>query len=89
MRVTSTKIVTPQLSFVGHSVDSQGIHLLSEKVQVIQDFPLPLTQCKLCEFLGLINAYHRFIPNSAHMLQSLHDLLKHSKDSKQELHCQG
>ena len=32
-----------QLSFLGHNVDSQGIHPLFEKVQVIQDFPLPLS----------------------------------------------
>ena len=60
--------------FLGHEVDSQGIHPLDEKVQVIQEFPLPTTSRKLREFLGLINFYHCFIPHCAHMLQSLHEV---------------
>ena len=48
-------------------------------MQVIREFPLPNTQCKLRRFLGLVNFYHRFIPGGAAILQPLHSLLKHTK----------
>ena len=74
-----------QLNFLGHCVDSQGIHPLPEKVHVIQDFPQPQTQCKLCKFFGLVNFYHRFIPHCAELLQPLHTLLTSVKDSKHNI----
>ena len=52
-----------QLNFLGHKVTVQGIQLLEDKVSVIRDFPQPTSQRKLREFLGLVNFYHRFIPN--------------------------
>ena len=42
------------LNFLGFHVDSQGICPMEDKVQPILDFPLPLTQCKLREFVGLV-----------------------------------
>ena len=53
----------PALDFLGHHVDATGIRPLAVRVQAIRDFPLPSTQRKLCEFLGLINFYRRFIPH--------------------------
>ena len=74
-----------QLNFLGHSVNSQGICPLPEKVQTIQDFPQPKNQRKLREFLGLINFYHRFIPHCAHELQPLHKLLT-LKNTQKDIH---
>ena len=74
-----------QLNFLGHSVNSQGICPLPEKVQAIQDFPQPKNQRKLREFLGLINFYHRFIPHCAHELQPLHKLLT-LKNKQKDIH---
>ena len=68
----------PELDFLGYHLDASGIRPLEERVQVIRDFPLPTTQRKLREFLGLINFYRRFIPHCAAILQSLNDMLKHS-----------
>ncbi len=69
----------PAQGFLGHHVDSTGIRPLEAKVQVIREFPQPSTQCKLREFLGLINFYRRFIPDCAAILHSLSSLLKHTK----------
>ena len=65
----------PELDFLGYHLDASGIRPLEERVQVIRDFPLPTTQRKLREFLGLINFYRRFIPHCAAILQSLNDML--------------
>ena len=70
------------LQFLGHLVDSQGIRPLEEKVQVIHDFPQPVTRHDLRQFLGLINFYHRFIPNGAQLLQPLNNLLSTTSPNK-------
>ena len=54
-------------------------------MKVIQDFPQPTTQRKLREFLGLVNFYHRFVPNCAGILQPLNTLLSGPKDRAQTL----
>jgi cleavage and polyadenylation specificity factor subunit 1 len=63
------------LSFLGHHVSKEGIAPLEEKVKSVKDFPQPNSKRKLREFLGLINFYHRFIPQCAQLLQPLNTLL--------------
>ena len=55
----------PELDFLGHHIDCNGITPLPEKVQAIRDFPQPQTQRQLCQFIGLVNFYHRFLPHCA------------------------
>ena len=52
---------------------------LEEKVQIIQDLPLPSSQRKLLSFLDVVNFYHRFSPNAAIALQLLTELLATGK----------
>lgn len=75
----------PSLDFLGHRVDSSGIRPLDVKVRAIRDFPQPTTQKKLRTFLGLINYYHRFIPNCAMILQPLNALLSHPQNNSKTL----
>ncbi len=58
-----------QLQFLGHSVSTNGISPLQDKVQAISDFPVPTSQRQLREFLGLVNFYHPFIPHCARILR--------------------
>ena len=60
-------------------VSRKGIRPLEEKVQAVHDFPTPSTQRQLREFLGMINFYHRFIPNCAQIVQPLNSLLTPSR----------
>uniref|UniRef100_A0A1X7TYS9 Reverse transcriptase/retrotransposon-derived protein RNase H-like domain-containing protein n=1 Tax=Amphimedon queenslandica TaxID=400682 RepID=A0A1X7TYS9_AMPQE len=55
-----------------------GISPLESRVSAVRDFPLPKSQRKLKEFLGLINYYCRFIPQCAQILHPLHMLHSHS-----------
>ena len=72
---TKCELGVSELSVLRHSLNSQGIYPLQDKVKVIQEFPQPTTKHKLREFLGLINFYHRFILHCAETLQPLHNLL--------------
>ena len=66
----------PSVDFLGHRVSAAGLEPLPQKVAAIEDFPRPATVRKLREFLGLVNYYHRFIPQAAGLLAPLNDLLK-------------
>ena len=70
----------PSVEFLGHSVDSSGIHPLPATVQTILDFPQPTSRRQLRTFLGLTNFYHRFIPRCAKLTDPLNTLLVESKE---------
>lgn len=73
-----------EIDFLGYRVNTDGITPLDEKVKVIRNFPQPTSRRKLQEFLGLVNFYHRFIPQCARYLQPLNDLLQSSKFRKRK-----
>lgn len=64
-----------KLTFLGHEISSQGILPSTERVKVITEYPLPKTLKQLQRFLGMINFYHRFIPNLANTLAPLHEFV--------------
>ena len=75
--VNPTKCVigVTELHFLGHRVTSQGIQPLEDKVRAIRNFPQATSLRKLSEFLGLVNVYHRFIPNCTEIMEPLNKLL--------------
>ena len=66
------------IDFLAHRVTAQGIELLPERVEAIRRVPRPQNAKALSEFLGMVNFYHRFIPNSAALMGPLHGL-SHAK----------
>ncbi len=66
-------------SWISSVITLTGISPLPEKVHVVQEFPLPDTNRKLRTFLGLVNFYHRFIPNGETLLHPLHSLLNQTR----------
>ncbi|BHF77541.1 hypothetical protein SprV_0602064800 [Sparganum proliferum] len=67
------------LEFLGHLIDSNGIRPLPSKVAAIRDFPPPTSKRQLQRFLGMVNFYRRFLPNSADTILPLTSLLSGSK----------
>ena len=65
----------PNIQFLGHQVDKDGI-----KVACLRNYPQLTSQRHIREFLGILNFYHRFIPNCARLVHPLTSLL--SKKSK-------
>ena len=65
-----------KVSFLGHSISSKGVEPLPDKVHAVNNFPKPTTIKKLQEYIGMINFYHRFLPNIAQTLSPLYSLLK-------------
>jgi hypothetical protein len=63
------------VEYVGHGVDTQGLHTSPNKVEAIQLAPLQ-NQQELRSFLGLLHYYEKFIPNLAFLLHPLNQLLR-------------
>ncbi|BHF80208.1 hypothetical protein SprV_0702333200 [Sparganum proliferum] len=69
------------LEFLGHLVDSHGIHPLPSKVAAIRDFPPPSSKRQLQRFLGMVNFYRRFHPYCADTILPPTSLLSGPKGS--------
>lgn len=65
----------PEIDFVGYRVNQNGIYPLPDKVSAIKDFPKPEMSKGLQEFLGMVNFYHRFVPNAAYLMRPLHEVV--------------
>ena len=65
----------PSVEYLGHIIDSQGLHPTTEKVKAIQDALKPRNVAELRSFLGIINYYSRFLPNVSSKLAPLYNLL--------------
>lgn len=48
---------------------------MPEKVRWVQDTPVPSSEMELKAYLGLLNYYHRFLPNLSSLVAPLHKLL--------------
>ncbi len=60
------------IDFLGHRITQHGATPLPDKVEAISRFKQPLTVKGLQEFLGMVNFYHRFLPDAARTLQPLY-----------------
>nr|GFC17906.1 putative reverse transcriptase domain-containing protein [Tanacetum cinerariifolium] len=50
-----------KVKFLGHVIDSEGIHVDPVKIKAIKDWESPKTPTDICQFLGLAGYYRRFI----------------------------
>ena len=70
----------PQVEYLGHVIDGQGLYPTEEKVKAIKDAPRPKNVSELRAFLGIINYYGKFLPNLSTQLSPLYTLLqKHAR----------
>ncbi|GJX90434.1 putative reverse transcriptase domain-containing protein [Tanacetum coccineum] len=51
----------PKVQFLGHVIDSKGIHVDPAKIEAIKDWASPKSPTEIRQFLGLAGYYRRFI----------------------------
>nr|GFB18920.1 putative reverse transcriptase domain-containing protein [Tanacetum cinerariifolium] len=51
----------PKVQFLGHVINSQGIHVDPAKIEPVKDWASPKSPTEICQFLGLAGYYRRFI----------------------------
>jgi len=69
-----------EVIFLGHLVDSDGIHPVQSKVKAIRGAPTPRNVAELKSYPGLLTYYNKLMPNLSTALAPLYQLLK--KDMK-------
>ena len=54
-----------KITYCGHEVHRRGLHKTQEKIHAVGNAPRPENVQQLRSFLGLVNYYHKFLPNLA------------------------
>ena len=64
------------IRFLGHSIDSSGIHADGPKLEAIQHFPDPTNTTELRRLTGMGNQLDKLVPNLAQLSAPMRYLLK-------------
>jgi hypothetical protein len=76
------------LTFLGHTITTDGIRMETDKIEAIDKFMVPLNVKKLRSFLGLANYYRRFIKNFSDLALPLTNLTRKSVQFNWSPECQ-
>ncbi|GJV63199.1 putative reverse transcriptase domain-containing protein [Tanacetum coccineum] len=60
-KFSKCKFWIPKVQFLGHVIDSKGIHVDPTKIELIKDWASPKSPTEIRQFLGLASYYRRFI----------------------------
>nr|GEU93849.1 putative reverse transcriptase domain-containing protein [Tanacetum cinerariifolium] len=61
----------PKVQFLGHVINSKGIHVDPAKIKSIKDWAPPKTPTEIRQFLGLVDYYRRFIEGFSKIAKSM------------------
>ncbi|GKF39379.1 putative reverse transcriptase domain-containing protein, partial [Tanacetum coccineum] len=67
------------MQFLRHLIDNQGLHVDPAKIEAVKIWTSPTTPIKICQFLGLIGYYRRFIKDFSKIAKSLTELTQKNK----------
>ena len=77
-----------KVTYCGHEVDRDGLHKTQEKIDAVVNAPRPENVQQVRSFLGLVNYYHKFLPNLATTLNPLNQLLEQGKQWNWTTECE-
>ncbi len=63
-----------QVEFLGHLVDSDGLHITESKSRAVKDWPTPTSRVELESFLGFVNYHRNFMKDFAGVAAPLYQL---------------
>ena len=80
LRLNKSKctFMAPEVVYLGHKIDENGLHPTEDKFRAIRDAPQPTNVSGLRTYLGLLTYYSKFLPNLSTTLAPLYSLLKSS-----------
>ena len=71
-----------EISYLGYIVSAEGISTCSDKVKVVQEWPVPKTLKDLRSFLGFASYYRRFVEGFAMIAKPLYNLISECNKEK-------
>jgi hypothetical protein len=69
------------VQFLGHIVNSQGIHVDPAKIEAVKDWASTTNPTEICQFLGLAGYYRRFIEGFSKISKPLTELTQKKRNS--------
>ncbi|GJV20986.1 putative reverse transcriptase domain-containing protein [Tanacetum coccineum] len=70
-KFSKCKFWIPKVQFLGHVIDSKGIHVDPTKIELIKDWASPKSLTEIRQFLGLADYYRRFIEGFSKIAKSM------------------
>ena len=70
------ELMSSSVTYLGHKIDSDGLHPLPNKIRAIVEAPCPSNTKQLKSFLGLLTFYTKFLPNPSSVVFLLNQLLQ-------------
>ncbi|GJR20087.1 putative reverse transcriptase domain-containing protein [Tanacetum coccineum] len=67
------------VQFLGHMIDSQGIHIDPAKIEAVKNWASPTTPIEIRQFLGLAGYYRTFIKGFSKIAKPLTELTQKNK----------
>ncbi|GKC14512.1 putative reverse transcriptase domain-containing protein [Tanacetum coccineum] len=67
------------VQFLGHLIDSQGLHVDPAKIEAVKNWTSPTTPTEIRQFLGVTGYYRRFIKDFPKIAKSLTKLTQKNK----------
>ncbi|GKA09374.1 putative reverse transcriptase domain-containing protein [Tanacetum coccineum] len=67
------------VQFLGHLIDSQGLHIDLAKIEAVKNWISPTTPIEIRQFLGLVDYYWRFIKDFSKIAKYLTELTQKNK----------
>ncbi|GJU44063.1 putative reverse transcriptase domain-containing protein [Tanacetum coccineum] len=68
------------MQFLGHLIDSQGLHVDPAKIEAVKNWTSPTTPTEVRQFLGLAGYYRRFIEGFSKIIKPLTKLTQKNKN---------
>ena len=76
------KFAVKSVKYLGHVFSKDGIQVDTDKIKVVETYPVPKTQKDVRSFLGLCNYYKKFISGYSKICAPLNNMLKKDEKSK-------
>jgi hypothetical protein len=78
LKPSKCNFLMTEINFLGHVINSKGIHPQKSKVEVINKIPVPKKRKELLRFLGATNFYSKFIESYATLAAPLYALIRNT-----------
>ncbi|XP_055915493.1 uncharacterized protein K02A2.6-like [Eupeodes corollae] len=76
INVNKCQFFQDKIEYVGYEIDKNGIHKTKNKIEAIDQMPVPENKDQVRSYVGLVNYYGRFFKNLSTTLYPINDLLK-------------